>query len=205
MVDAQRARSALALRPLPRSDTGVVARLHPRDRLAGRVTGCGQRDRPQPPILEASCDAVDAAGLRLQHPLQERAKRGGIDETPCRRQGRAASRQQPSAPSHGARRQVAQVDAEHLLDAQTGPDVDEVLEVAGKRFLVCCQERRVYPAGRYPRQNVRGQLGKYTSEVAENSNLIGGARTAAGEHKSQIGSFVRNAYQFTLEDRSSHA
>jgi hypothetical protein len=30
--------------------------------------------------------------------------------------------------------------------------------------------------------------------VAENPDLVGGARTAAGEHEREVGSFVWNAY-----------
>jgi hypothetical protein len=37
-------------------------------------------------------------------------------------------------------------------------------------------------------------VGKHARQVAENPHLVRGARTAAGEYESQIGSLVRNAY-----------
>ena len=194
MVDSERAGGAPALRPFPGLDTAVIARLHPRDRLPCRVTRCGQRDRPQPAILQAPRDAVDAAGLRLEHAFEQPAKRGRIDKTPRRRQGRPASRQQTSAPSRSARRQIAQIDAEHILDTQTVPDVNEVLEFPGKRFLMRSQISRVNSAGRYSSKDVRGKVGKDARQVAENPDLVRGTRTAAGEHESQIGPLLRNAY-----------
>jgi hypothetical protein len=194
MVDSECAGGALALRPFPGVDTAVIARLYPCDRLPCRVTRCGQRDRPQPAILQAPRDAVNAAGLRLEHAFEQRAKRRGIDETPRRRQDRPASRQQASAPSRGPRRQIAQIDAEHILDTQTAPDIYEVLEFPGKRFLMRSQISRVDSAGRYSGKDVREKVGKHARQVAENPDLVRGARTAAGEYESQIGSFVRNAY-----------
>ena len=195
MVDSERAADALALRPFPCLDTEVIARLHPRDRLAGRVTRCGQRNRPQPAILEASRDAVDAAArLRLELAFEQRAKRGGIDETPRPRQARVTSRQQTSTPSRRARRQIAQVDAKHILDRQAAPDVHEVLEFPGKRLLMRSEIRRVDAASRDAGHDVRSQVGKHVRQVAENPHLVRGTRTAAGEYEGQIGSLVRNVY-----------
>jgi hypothetical protein len=194
MVATERAAGALAVRPFPGLDTAVIARLHPRDRLPCRVTRCGQRDCPQPAILQAPRDAVDAAGLRLEHALEQRAKRRRIDETPRPRQWRSAARQQTSAPSRGARRQIAQIDAEHILDMQVAPDVYEVLEFPGKRLLMRSQICRVDSAGRHAGQNVRGKVGKRARQMPENPDLVRGARTAAGEHESQIRPLVRNAH-----------
>src|SRR4029079_1626394 len=149
MVDSERAAGAFAVWPFPGVDTPVISRLDPGDRLPGCVTGCSQRDRSQPAILEAPRDAVDAAGLPREHPFEQRAKRRRIDEPPRQRQRSSAARQETPAPARGARRQIAQVDAEHIFDMQTAPDVDEVLEFPGKRLLVRRQIRRVDSAGGY--------------------------------------------------------
>ena len=41
---------------------------------------------------------------------------------------------------------------------------------------------RVYAAGSNPGQDVGAELREYAGEVSENADLVGGARTAAGEH-----------------------
>ena len=128
-----------------------------------------------------------------RHAFEQRAKRRRIDETPRQRQRSSAARQETPAPARGARRQIAQVDAEHIFDMQTAPDVDEVLEFPGKRLLVRRQIRRVDSAGGYSGQDVRGKVGKRARQMPENPDLVRGARTAAGEHESQIGPFLRNA------------
>jgi len=203
MVDSKRAGDALALRPFPGLDSPVLARLHPRDRLPGRVTRCGQRNRPQRAIREAPRDAVDAAArLCLEHAFEQRAKRGGIDETPRPRQARVASRQQTSTPSRRARRQIAQIDAKHILDTEAAPDVDEVLEFPGKRFLMRGEIRRVDSAGRHSGHDIRSQVGKHARQVAEHSHLVRGTRTAAGEYEGQIGSLVRNTYSLRRKSLS---
>jgi len=204
MVDTERAAGAFAVWPFPGLDTALISRLDPGDRLPGCVTGCGQRDRSQPAILEAPRDAMDAAGLRREHALEQRAKRRRIDQTPRPRQRRSAAGQQAPAPARGTRREIPQIDTEHILDMQTAPDVDEVLEFPGKRLLMRSQICRVDSTGRYSGQNVRGKVGERACQMPENPDLVRRPRTAAGEDESQIGPLVRNAYSLRPEGRGRY-
>ena len=97
--------------------------------------------------IQTPGDAMNGPRLRIEHALEQRPKRRRINKAPRHRQRRSAARQETSAPPRGARGQIAQIDAEHILDMQTTPDLDEVLEVARKRLLMRSQVRRVDSAG----------------------------------------------------------
>ena len=61
MVDAELARDALSVRPLPRLDPAVPARVHPGQRLPCRVARRRQRQGLQPTVGQAASDALDGA------------------------------------------------------------------------------------------------------------------------------------------------
>lgn len=82
---------------------------------------------------------------------------------------------------------------------QAGPDVYEIVEVPSKRLLMGGQVRRVDSTGRHSGQNVRGKVGERARQMPENSDLVRGARTAAREHESEIGSFLRYVYSLRPE------
>ncbi len=188
MVDAHRAGVALALRPLPRRDEAVLARLHPRDRLAGCVVRRRQRDRAQPAGLQALGNPREHAVVRLECAVEQHAERSRVDQAFRRRQRRRAGRHQASAPAERTRRQIAQVDTEYFVHVDAGPEACEPFDFLAERLLPRCQVRRVDPAGRHARQDARDDVRKAARKDPEKADLIRGARAAAAEHESQVGS-----------------
>ena len=75
-----------------------------------------------------------------------------------------------------------------------GPDLGEIFDFLGKRFLMRSQIRRVDPARRDPGQDARTDFRKLARQDAERPDLIRGARAAAGEDERQVGPGVRNTY-----------
>ena len=127
---------------------------------------------------------------------RSRSKRSGVVSTRLRARGRAelASREQASAPSHGPRRQIAQIDAEHVLDAQAVQISTRFSSLPAERLLTRSEVGRVDAAGRDPGEDVGDEIGKHARQVTENPDLVRGTGTAAGEHESQIRPLMRNAH-----------
>ena len=103
-------------------------------------------------------------------------------------------------PTCGARREIAQIDSEHIVNMETAPDVDEIFEFPRKRLLMRGEIRRVDSTRRHAGQHIRAKIRKRARQLPENADLVGGARTAAGEHERQIGTRVWNAYSLRWKD-----
>ena len=84
-----------------------------------------------------------------------------------------------AAPADGPRRQIPQVDAEHVVNAQARPHGDEILQLGGKRLLVGRQVGGVDAAGRDAGEDIGREIGKHARELAENPDLVRSARTTA--------------------------
>ena len=89
----------------------------------------------------------------------------GVDHALRRRQRRLAARQQPAAPAQRAPHQVAQVDAEHLVDAEVAPHLGQLVELLDERLLPRGEERRVDAAGRDAGQDVGDRCRKLPREI----------------------------------------
>ena len=77
---------------------------------------------------------------------------------------------------------------------QTAPDVNEVLEFLSKRLRMRSEICRVNPTGRDAGQNIRRKVWKRTRQMTEHADLVRSTRTAAGEHESQVGPLLSDAY-----------
>jgi hypothetical protein len=79
--------------------------------------------------------------------------------------------------------------------------LDEILELRGKRLLMCRQVGRVDATGRDAGEDIGREIGKHTRELAENPDLVRSPRTAAGEHESQIRVLVSDAHSLCRKGR----
>ena len=140
--------SCAAAAPTPAC--AILAGLHPRDRLAGGVTRCGQGERAQPAVAQAGIDAVDRA-IAAACSSRSSTSRSGVVSTMLLAglQRRLAARHQPAAPAHApASIRSLHVDAEHLVDVEVAPHFRQLVELLDERLLPRGEERRVDGAGR---------------------------------------------------------
>ena len=182
VIDPQRAHRALAQRPLPRRHRAVLARLHPRHRLAGGVARRGQRERAQPAVAQALVDAGQRPIGRMQLALEHFAQRLGVDHALGRRQRRLAAGDQPAAPSQRAPRQVVSVDAEHVVDAEVAPHLGQLVDLLLIRLLPRGEERGVDAAGRDAGQDVGHRFRKFAGENPQHADLVRRPRSTTTKH-----------------------
>jgi hypothetical protein len=74
-------------------------------------------------------------------------ERLGVHKASRRRKDRSTARDQASAPANQPVRQVANVDAEHVVNVEAGPDRGEILDALGKRLLPRRQIRGIDASG----------------------------------------------------------
>src|SRR4051812_32108152 len=60
--------------------------------------------------------------------------------------------------------------------------------------------RRVDSTGGHSGQHIGAKMRKGPRQLSENSDLVGGARTAAGQHEGQVRTLVWNAYSLRWKD-----
>jgi hypothetical protein len=186
VLDAHRTGVALALRAFPFPHAGIVARLHPGNRLACGVARRGERDGAQPAGLEALGDADEIAVFCLEHALEHRAQRVGVDQALRRRQRRLPAREKTAAPAQRACGQVAQVDAEDMVDADAAPHLGEAFRLLCEGPAAGGEKRGVDAAGRHAGQNVGDGVGDLARQQSQHADLIRGARAPAAEDEGQM-------------------
>jgi hypothetical protein len=187
MLDAKRACRAHALRPLPGADAAVRPCLQPGYRLTCRIARRRHRDGAQPAGLQVSRNAGNLAVLCLEDALEQLPQRRSVDHALGGRQRVFATSQQPSAPPHGTAGKIAQVDAEHVVDADVCPDLGEVLHLLSEQLRPCGQVCGVDAPRRHASQDVGDDARKLPRQHAEKADLIGGARAAAAQRERQAG------------------
>src|SRR3954452_23355962 len=88
---------------------------------------------------------------------------------------------------------------------ETAPNVDEIFEFPRKRLLMGGEIRCVDSTGRHSGQHIGAKIRKRARQLPENSDLVGGACTAAGQHESQVRTLVWNTYSLRWKDPQDHA
>ena len=147
VIDAERAVGAPALRPRPRSDAAVLARLHPRDRLTGRIARRRQRNRPEPAGLETLGDAGQRAVSAPSSRVPSTSRSGAVSTK--LREGRSGyCRRRAAVHPIGSRASPrSRTSTRNTSSIRMPSHSRPVLHLLRERFLARRQKRRVDPTG----------------------------------------------------------
>jgi hypothetical protein len=122
----------------------------------------------------------------LKQPVQQSPERRRVDEASGRGHRIRAARQQSAAPSHAARRQIPQIDPEHVVNADAGPDLGKILDLLGERLRPRGQVGGIDPAGGDTGEDSGKDFRKLAREDAEKANLIGRPGASAAQHQREV-------------------